>query len=210
MYRFAYLTRELRRPDFRPLPGLTAAAKTAMSSPTLFPLFAERVISSRRPDRPASMAALGLPTDAAPFEVLARSQGHRVGDTIELLPAPSVEPGAPVSFVFPTHGVRHLEPREQDRITSLARGEELRLLQDRANKVNSRALLVCCVGDVRLGWVPDPLIEMVETIENVHLTVENANGPQVGFHFRLLVRFEGLASSAGGIFTGPEWTTSGP
>ena len=54
-YTFAYLRREREREGFRPLPGLARAADGPLRSATLFPLFAERVISSRRPDRELSM-----------------------------------------------------------------------------------------------------------------------------------------------------------
>ena len=90
-YTFAYLRREREREGFRPLPGLARAADGPLRSATLFPLFAERVISSRRPDRELSMDALGLPLDAEPMEVLARSHGQRVGDLMAsaISPKPS-------------------------------------------------------------------------------------------------------------------------
>ncbi|EAP97848.1 hypothetical protein JNB_12828 [Janibacter sp. HTCC2649] len=37
------------------------------------------------------------------------------------------------------------------------------------------------------------------------MVVEQANGPEVGFHFRLLVRFTGRATAE--IFSGPSWDT---
>lgn len=206
-YSFAYLRREIERSDFRPLPGLARAVKGPVWSDALFPLFAERVISSRRPDRQVSLAALGLPFDAAPMEVLARSHGQRVGDTVELLPAPDAGDGEAVAFTFLTHGVRHLLDTEQDRLASLIPGERLRLLPDSTNEVNPRAQLVTDQGDVRLGWLPDPLIDVVEAIEDQQLSVERANGPEVGFHFRLLVRIQGRVQSGRWLFAGREWET---
>lgn len=206
-YRFAYLRRELDRDTFRPLPGLARAVEGPVYSKVLFPLFAERVISSRRPDRQLSLDALSLSGDAGPMEVLARSHGQRVGDTVELLPAPDAGVGEPVAFTFLTHGVRYLAEFEQNRILSLAPGEPLRLEPERTNPVNPRAQLVTDQGNVRLGWLPDPLIDVVESIENKHLLVERANGPEVGFHFRLLVRLEGRVGPERAPFTGPEWET---
>ncbi|WP_328812472.1 hypothetical protein [Rhodococcus sp. NBC_00297] len=206
-YSFAYLRSALERPDFRPLPGLAHARDGMMRAASIFPVFAERVVSSRRPDRAASMTALGLPVGAAPFEVLARSHGQRVGDTIELLPAPVSGPGDFVSFPFLTHGVRHLEQQEQDRIAELRTGDELRLVRDTENLVNPQAFLVADHGDTRLGWVPDPIISVVEALTDHRLIVERANGPEVGFHFRLLVTISGTAPLDRGLFTGPEWDT---
>lgn len=193
--------------DFRPLPGLGRAREAPSWSDTLFPLFAERVISARRPDRQVSLDALGLPLDAAPMEVLARSHGQRVGDTVELLPAPEAGPGEDVAFTFLTHGVRYLMEAERDRITSLVRGQRLRLRLDSDNETNPQAQLVTDAGDVRLGWVPDPLIDVINDIDERRLSVERSNGPQVGFHFRLLVRLEGRVSRDTRLFDGPAWET---
>ncbi|CCQ17526.1 putative uncharacterized protein [Rhodococcus sp. AW25M09] len=208
-FEFAYLESALARDDFRPLPGLTHATQAPMRSGQLFPVFAERVVSSRRPDRSASMNALGLPANAAPFEVLARSHGQRVGDTIELLPAPTAGPGELVSFPFLTHGVRHLEPVEQKRIASLSPGDALQLVRDSTNTVNPHAFLVTDDDKIRLGWVPDPLIAVFESLTDRHLTVERANGPEIGFHFRLLVKIAGRTPSDLGLFDGPAWVTRG-
>ena len=206
-FAFAYLRRELARADFRPLPGLARATQGPMHSNGLFPLFAERVISARRPDREFSLNALGLPIDAAPFEVLVRSHGQRVGDTIELLPAPVVAPGGAVSFTFLAHGIRHLPSPNQARITTLVPGEALRLQSDTDNEVNPRALLVTDNEQVRLGWMPDPLIDVVRTIEECSLAVVRANGPDVGYHFRLLARVDGRLAANAQLFSGPEWAT---
>lgn len=206
-YEFSYLESALARDDFRPLPGLTHATKVPMRAADLFPVFAERVVSSRRPDRYASMDALGLPMSAAPFEVLARSHGQRVGDTIELLPAPIAGPGELVSFPFLTHGVRHLAPEEQERIASLSPGDDLRLVRDSGNPVNPQAFLVTDDGEVRLGWVPDPLIAVFESLTDRRLTVERANGPEIGFHFRLLVNISGRTHADRRLFDGAEWDT---
>ena len=204
-YAFAYLRRELQREDFRPLPGLGRAVHGGMSSDSLFPLFAERVISARRPDRQVSLEALGLSTSAAPIEVLARSHGQRVGDTVELIDAPAVAAGDSISFPFLTHGVRYLDDRERARIEQLQPGDVLRLRAEPDNVANPRAQLVTDRDDVRLGWLPDPLLDVVESIANRHIFVERANGPHVGFHFRLLARLEGHATTD--LFTGPPWET---
>lgn len=206
-YVFAYLRQECERVAFRPLPGLARAASGALTSESLFPLFAERVISARRPDQMISLGALGLLFDAAPMEVLARSHGQRVGDTVELLPAPDAASGDAVAFTFLTHGVRYLVEAERERIASLTPGERLRLVPDTTNDVNPRAQLVTDSGNVRLGWLPDPLLELIDDIEDERLTVERSNGPEVGFHFRLLARLEGRVRGGRRLFEGPQWET---
>ena len=113
-FAFVYL-RSAAESGERPLPGLPSLLTTYRSG-RLFPIFAERVMSSRRPDRQASLEALGLGLEAAPFEVLLRSGGLRVGDTIELLPAPVADAGDQVQFEFLVHGVRYMSREAQDRI----------------------------------------------------------------------------------------------
>ena len=200
-FAFAYL-RSASESGQRPLPGLPSLLTTYRSD-RLFPIFAERVMSSRRPDRQASLEALGLDLDAAPFEVLQRSGGLRVGDTIELLPAPVADAGDHVRFEFLVHGVRHMSREAEDRVGRLRAGEILRLVPDPQNSVQPRALLVTDCDELALGYVPDPLLDMIGRITDLTVSVVRANGPDVGFHQRLLVRVSGVVVSP--LFCGPDW-----
>src|ERR1035438_7931742 len=98
-YQFVYLRSAIESPDFQPLPGLGRTDLT-YAAEQLFPVFAERVMSSRRTDRREALASLGLPETAAPFEVLVNSGGRSVGDAVELLPAPSAAPDGSLTFEF--------------------------------------------------------------------------------------------------------------
>lgn len=171
----------------RPLPGLPLGS--THQSATLFPIFAERVIDPHRPERTETLANLGLPSGAGPFEVLARSGGGRTGDTYELTPLP--HPGD-VSLRFLVHGIRHLTPSERAAIDRLAPGARLSLRREPDNPVDARALLVTDDG-ARLGYVPGPLLEYVHEIMRApyELTVERVNPAAVGMHMRLLVRLDG-------------------
>jgi hypothetical protein len=171
----------------RPLPGLPLGS--THQSATLFPIFAERVIDPRRPERIETLAHLGLPREAGPFEVLAISGGGRTGDTYELTPLP--HPGD-VSLQFLVHGVRHLTPAERDAIDRLVPGDRLSLRLEPDNPVDDRALLVTDNG-ARLGYVPGPLLEYVHEImrSRYELTVERVNPASAGLHMRLLVRLDG-------------------
>lgn len=80
LYQFEYL------PDVVvSLPGLPRQS-SRYSCGELFPLFAQRLMSRRRPDRPAWLKSLGLNEDATEMQILAASRGRRVGDYIELQP----------------------------------------------------------------------------------------------------------------------------
>lgn len=204
-YRFAYLRRVVDDGAQR-LPGL--GRRDVYESTDLFPVFAERVMSSRRPDRREAMEALGLPEDAAPFDVLVNSAGRSVGDTIELLPAPEAAPDGSLGLDFLVHGVRHMTPQAQDRISMLRAGETLVLEPEPGDPANPRAQLVTDTDRERLGYVPDPLISVLDQMHGPRLSVVRANGAGIGFHFRLAARAEGTVDAGNQPFDGPEWATA--
>ena len=206
LYRFSYLRSLVNDAAFRPLPGFPEVARV-YEGRRLFPVFAERVMSPRRPDLPTVMEALGLALNAEPFEVLARSGGRRVGDTIELVPVPVPNADGAITVDYFVHGVRHMTPEAQARITNLRAAERLRLVAEPDNAVESRAVLVTDTDNLRLGYVPTPLLDLLHDMDNPQATVLRANSPRVGFHFRLLVRMSGSLGAGGSPFTGPEWDT---
>ena len=71
-YEFTYLASAITEPGFLPLVGF-GDVNRRYHRPHLFPSFAERVISAKRPDRPDYLATLCLQPDAGPWEVLAAS-----------------------------------------------------------------------------------------------------------------------------------------
>ena len=171
----------------RALPGLPLGR--VHESDSLFPIFAERVMDSHRPERAETLEQLGLGAEAEPLEVLAVSGGGRTGDTYELTPRP--QPG-PVSLPFLVHGIRHLTPEERSAVDDLQPGESLELRCETDNEVNERALLVKQGGD-RLGYVPDPLLDYLHRIMErpYELVVDRLNPVEAGMHMRLLVRLTG-------------------
>lgn len=171
----------------RALPGLPLGR--VHESESLFPVFSERVMDPRRPERAETLEHLGLGPDAGPLEVLAVSGGGRTGDTYELTPLP--QPGQ-VSLPFLVHGIRHLTPDERAAIDELAAGDHLELRCEADNQYNPRALLVQQSGE-RLGYVPDPLLDYVHRIMErpFDLVVERVNPVEAGLHMRLLVRLTG-------------------
>ena len=175
----------------RALPGLPLGRTHA--SEALFPIFAERVIDPHRPEKAETLDHLGLAAEAGPFEVFAGSGGGRTGDSYELTPLP--HPG-PVSLPFLVHGVRYLTDQERASIDGLQPGDRLSVRQEPGNPVNVRALLVTQDG-VRLGYVPDPLLDYVHDIiaTDYELLVERVNPPEAGLHMRLLVRLTGEHSA---------------
>lgn len=178
---------------FRPLLGFGDTTRHYRSS-EMFPLFAERIMSARRPDRARYLEALDLSEDSEPWEVLMRSGGRRAGDTIEVVPEPMIATDGATSCTFLVHGVRHRGPEAGDVIASLRQGDLLELRWEPTNPVNERAVLVLSGSGVAIGYVPDPLVNYVHTVMHTgehRLSVVRANAPDVGSHLRLLVRLEG-------------------
>lgn len=206
LYSFAYLREASQRPDFRPLLGFSDA-NTVYRSEGLFPLFAERIMDPRRPDRPRFLAALDLSEEAGPLEVLARSGGRRMGDGILLIPVPRVDVQGHTSCVFLVHGVRHI-PGAPERIEALHAGDALRLEPQPENPVSPHALLVTEDHAEPLGWVPDALLSFVHQVRDRRLTVVRVNPSDVGTRLRLLVRLEGRVDPGVQPFVGPEWATA--
>ncbi|MGH3634785.1 MAG: hypothetical protein ACRDTS_11995, partial [Mycobacterium sp.] len=104
-YRFAYIRNALRVKDFRPLLGFHNLHRGYRSA-ELFPLFAQRAMDPRRPDYRRYVAHLGLTGEPGPWEQIARSQGRRQGDTIQLMPEPTLA-GDTLTCQFLVNGMRH-------------------------------------------------------------------------------------------------------
>jgi hypothetical protein len=207
-YRFRYLMRASGVEDFRPFLGFPQLERSYTSN-RLFPLFAQRVMDPRRPDYEGYLDTLGLSGRPGPMEILARSGGTRLGDTIQLFPEPQIGAGGSTSCLFLVHGIRYI-PGAEDRIEHLTHGETLYLLDEPSNSKNSRAVLVTASGGDRIGWVPDLLLDYVHTVRNhgpVYVKVERANGRDAPPHMRLLVSFAGTAPVGYQPFTGPGWET---
>ncbi len=80
-------------------------------------------------------------------------------------------------------------------------------MPDSDNEKDDRALLVTDEDAVPLGWVPNPLLELVHEITDPVVTVLRANGPEVGFHLRLLVGLTGRLPVGYQPFSGSRWET---
>jgi hypothetical protein len=210
-YRFRYLRRAMTTTDFRPFLGFREFEHTYLSD-ELFPLFQQRVMNPRRPDYERYIRSLSLPSDATPWEQLARSGGKRTGDTIQLFPEPIVRVDDSSRCCFLVHGVRHIESSYnqsvQQRINDLHKGDSLQLVPEPDNVVNPETLLTSTGGGDLLGWVPDLLLDYVHTLRQsspVTLRVKHTNGPDVAYQFRLIACIEGRVPAGYQPFAGPGW-----
>jgi hypothetical protein len=220
-YRFHYLRNALQVAGFRPFLGFPDL-HGRYESDTLFPLFAQRAMTPRRPDFTRWVKRLGLADDASPFEQITRSGGHRQGDTIQLFPVPAVAGGC-LECDFLVHGIRHIAERpttvggdvvtltrdEVERhLAALAPGDELRLHDEPANAVNPLAILTTTSGNVALGWVPDLLVEELHRVpdhDRARVTALAVNGPDAGWHLRLLAHLSVPVPEGFEVFSDHRW-----
>ena len=204
-YQFTYLARVAADPAFVPVVGFRDVSRLYRSE-RLFPSFADRVMSAKRPDRPQYLEALDLDADADAWEILTASGGHREGDPIELVSIPRFDrTTGETSAHFLAHGVRHRSVEASHRITALRAGHRLGLERDLENPVNSAAIRVVDRG-MHLGFVPDPLLDYVHSVMTsgtYDLTVVRANPAVTHPHLRLLLRLGGHCSSF--VFDSPDW-----
>ena len=165
-YRFDYIDRALRDAHFRPLMSLPDTGET-LRSRTLFPVFANRVMTSQRDGFAAYLEQLDIHTaHPEPFELLTRTMGQRETDRILVVPVPVVEDGV-LSSTFFAVGSRHVDPQREN-IESLTDGSPLELVHERGNRESASAVLVCPPGGYRrdqaIGYVPAALSRLAAHI----------------------------------------------
>jgi hypothetical protein len=163
-YRFSYIegargARELA--EFLTVPGFPVI-ETPYQSERLFPFFQNRLMNSRRPERPEYLHQLGLDPDhwdpvselAAPF-----NQAHKNGYEV----FPDVVPDADGRFGtrFVVHGLRYTNEHSIERAGALAIGEELRLSLELNNPATGHAVTVKTADQYVIGWLPRYLVDVV-------------------------------------------------
>lgn len=189
-------------PGFASFPDLDREYR----SPNLFPLFANRVMTSRRDGYVGYLNSLGLNGDASrpadPFEVLARTWGSRQTDRVEVIPLPRPAADGLLTCIIPVHGLRHVDP-EGERLRGLREGDLLALEREPENPASARAILVEPKGhhgrEQALGYVPDELTPMIEDLWRqeapMRVRVEHVNLPDASpaaDRFRVLARLDAI------------------
>lgn len=182
-YRFVYLKRSEFLEDFPGLPGLPDLHRV-YESEDLFPVFRNRQMPRSRPDYEQYVRKLDLNVDSDPFEVMARNEGRKVTDRIEVFAPPARTVDAKLTTLFFARGIRHREGASEA-LAGMQAGGLLELKDEPHNKHNPQAILVRTPEGKDVGWVPDYLVETVHDLrslagaEAVSVAVEHVNPPNV-------------------------------
>lgn len=179
--------------DFLPVPGFPVRDRTYVSD-ELFPFFANRVMSPRRPDYTDLLDAVGLtPDEATPVEMLVRTAGRRATDTYQIVPHPTVHEDGTEERLFLVSGIRH-RPGAAERVAGLITGQQLMLRPEPDNPHDPMAILLDDESQTSIGWVPGYLCPYVHGHQRAGASVEvrvvQANGPEVPRHLQLLCRMD--------------------
>jgi HIRAN domain len=140
IYRFVYTKGATFSKNFIPF-GFMRHLDEVYKSPELFPLFANRLISKKRPEYKDFLRWLDLREDeAAPLVLLARTEGVRETDSLTVFPCPERNPENKYVVHFFSHGLRYLADEARLRISNLHSGDRLYLLPDPQNSHDGCAI----------------------------------------------------------------------
>ena len=191
-YRFVYLKAAESLEGFPRLPGLRSLYE-AHESKNLFPVFRNRQMPRSRPDYRNYVKKLGLTVDSEPFEVMARNEGRRLTDRIEVFAPPLRTNDGTLKTLFFARGIRHRDGASAA-VAELRRGDPLVMVDDYTNDVNPRAILINTLDNNPVGWVPDYLVDMVHELRDltnesaISMVAEHINPATVAPYMRLICR----------------------
>ena len=195
VYRYVYVAGFLRaeaEAGLAPPIGFPDVRR-AYRSDRLFPLFANRVMSSSREDYPAYLARLNLRDGPkAPLMMLARNRGLRPTDPFEMFPQPLVTLNDRRRFqtTFFVHGVRHGPETAQARAATLKAGDPLLPMPDWCNPRDPNAIALRTEDRHIVGYVPRfysaELMRLHAAKVAPAFTVEHVNPPPAPTQQRVL------------------------
>jgi len=140
IYRFVYTKGAKLSKNFIPF-GSMRDLHEVYKSLDLFPLFANRLISKKRPEYRDFLRWLDLREDEAdPLVLLARTEGVRETDSLTVFPCPERNSDGKYVVHFFSHGLRYLPPEARTRINNLRTGDKLYLLPDPQNSHDGCAI----------------------------------------------------------------------
>ncbi len=199
-YRFRYTKGAVKAKEnlgFSPLLAFPDFERV-YESDELFPLFKNRVISSKRTDFEEYIRWLDLDLGHAdPISILSVSGGERVTDNLEVFPKVTADEAGRFNVRFFLHGLRHLGEKAMERASRLEVGEELRVLVELNNPATRLAVPLLTDDYQMIGWAPrylvDDLIKCVPHAPELSARVARINVDTAPLNQRILIDYSGRA-----------------
>jgi hypothetical protein len=182
VYHFVYTKGAEASPHFIPF-GMMRHLHVTYESDQLFPLFSNRLLSKARPEYRKFLHWVNIREDEDdPLALLARTEGLRETDSLEVFPRPERTNDNEYHVHFFVHGIRHLPQEAIDRVHALKEKDRLFLMQDLQNPYDPFALALRTADPPTfVGYCPRYLAEDVHTLlekcasEVVRINVERVN-----------------------------------
>ncbi|MCQ3807033.1 MAG: hypothetical protein OXB92_04495 [Acidimicrobiaceae bacterium] len=210
-FQFVYFknAERLTEEGFPLLPGLPELHRV-YEAEELFPVFRKRQMPPQRPDYGKYLEKLGLDPKTDPFEVMARNEGRKLTDRIEVFATPVRTDGGELTTLFFARGIRH-RPGASEAVAQLNFGDHLALVDDADNQVNALAIHIDTAHGQPIGWVPNYLVNTVHDLRElsgddaVTISVEHVNPPEVAPYMRLICRMSSPWPDGYQPFSDPEF-----
>jgi hypothetical protein len=162
----------------------------------LFPFFANRVLSKKRPEYQEFLQWLNVPPGQDdPLTLLARTCGIRATDTLAVFPCPEQQGDNTYQVQFFSHGLRYLSAGSIERVHNLRSGDSLYVMVDVQNARDPQAVALRSDDPIALvGFSPRYFAKDFRRLlehcspETVKVVVERVNH-DAPVQLRLLCRF---------------------
>lgn len=201
--------RAQREVGFQPLMSFPKLREDYRSQ-KLFPLFHNRVLSSKRADFPEYLEWLGLPEDQAdPISILSVSGGQRVTDNLQTFPNVEAAEDGSFHLRFFVHGLRHLTEASRERARQLKSGEALRIMVEVNNPATRLAVTMHSEDYIMVGWAPrylvDDLVRCIPNAPQIEATVVKVNQGHAPLNQSVLVSYSGKAPKDHHLMSSPDF-----
>lgn len=170
-------------------------------SDELFPLFKNRVLSSKRRDFGEYIQWLNLDPKAAaddPISILSVSGGGRATDNLQVFPKVQLDAAGFFTIRFFLHGLRYLPPESSHKAERLQPGDALRVSVELNNPATRLAVTLHTDDYWMVGWAPrylvDDLIRCVPHAPELSAKVVRVNPSPAPVNQRILVEYTGRAA----------------
>lgn len=195
-YSFNYTKGALASKKFITFSGMDNLKKTYVSE-DLFPLFKNRILSSKRPEYPNFLKWIGLDSEnATAINVLSRSGGLRSTDKLQMFNRLEINENGDFEQIFFAHGLSHLQRSASDRVSKLKSGDTLKLSLDVQNNYDQHAVLIRADNPAEIvGFCPRYITKDVTELftrydSQIEVTVESLCD-EAPLNYRLMCKLRG-------------------